>query len=195
MARSLSARVSPACRYVGLIMCSHTRSIHFLFIFGFPPVVYTKKETRKKRERNETLVEEIIPPPKRKLISKKRAKKVATPHKSSLGSPKIPRSSGKSPSPQKKGRGARAEPIQLEGHEFGPPEEEPPVPSLIALENAHLHAFNQLSLVNMRHVNQEEEPNNQQVAVEQRTHVNEVNAQLVCTHGRIPPAKMGGRTR
>jgi hypothetical protein len=26
----LSARVSPACRYVGLIICSHTRSIHFL---------------------------------------------------------------------------------------------------------------------------------------------------------------------
>ena len=81
---------------------------------------------------------------------------MATPRKSSLGSPKIPRSSGKSPSPQKKGKGARAEPIQLEGPEFGPAEE-PPVqtdqPSLIALENAHPHAFDQSSLVNMRHVN------------------------------------------
>ena len=67
-------------------------------------------------------------------------------------------------------------------------------PSLIALENAHLYAFNQLSLANMRHVNQEEEPNNQQMAVEQRTHVNEANAQLVLI-GRIPPTRMGGRTR
>ena len=109
------------------------------------PVVFTKMETRKKRERNETQVEEI-PPPKEKL-SKKRPKKVAAPRKSTLGSPKIPRSTGKSPSPQKKGKGAHAEPIQLEGTEFGPPEE-PPVqtdqPSLIALENAtsmHLTSY------------------------------------------------------
>ena len=125
------------------------------------PVVYTKMETRKKRERNETLVEEI-PPPNQKL-STKRAKKVATPTKSSPGSPKISRSSGKSPSPQKKGKGARAKkPIQLERLELGPPEE-PPVqtnqPSLIALKNAHLqHIFiNQLSL---RHANQEEQATN-----------------------------------
>ena len=143
-------------------------------------------ETRKKRERNETQVEEI-PPPKEKL-SKKRPKKVAAPPKSTLGSPKIPRSTGKSPSPQKKGKGARAEPIQLEGTEFGPPEE-PPVqtdqPSLIALENAYLHAFNQLSLVYMRHVNQEEEANNQQMAVEQQTYVKEANAQLVLTNASL----------
>ena len=131
------------------------------------PVVYTK------------MVEEV-PPPKQKL-NKKQPKKMTLPRKSTLGSPKTPRKRGKSPSPQKKGKGARAE-LQLEGPEFGPPEE-PPVqtnqPSLIALENAHLHAFNQLSLVNMRQVNQEEEANNQQVAVEQRTYVNEANAQLV----------------
>ena len=58
-------------------------------------------------------------------------------------------------------------------------------PSLIALENAHLHAFNQLSIVNMRQVNQEEEANNQQVAVEQRTYVNEANAQLVLTDAAL----------
>ena len=81
-----------------------------------------------------------------------------------------------------------AEPIQLEGPEFRPPEEplvQTDQPSLIALENAHLHAFNQLSLVNMRHVNQEEEPNNQQMAVEQRTQVNEANAQLVLTDASL----------
>ena len=78
----------------------------------------------------------------------------------------------------------------MEGTEFGPPEE-PPVqtdqPSLIALENAHLHhAFNQLSpLVYMRHVNQEEEANNQQMAVEQQTYVNEANAQLVLTNASL----------
>ncbi len=107
--------------------CAHTSSVH------------QDGDSEKKRERNETLVEEV-PPPKKKL-NKKRPKKVATPRKS----PKTPRSTGKSPSPQKKGKRARAKPIQLEGPEFGPPEE-PPMQtdqsSLIALENAHLHAFN-----------------------------------------------------
>ena len=58
-------------------------------------------------------------------------------------------------------------------------------PSLTALENAHLHAFNQLSLANMRHMNQEGEPNNQQVAEEQLAHTNEANAQLVLTDASL----------
>ena len=88
-----------------------------------------------------------------------------------------------------KGTAVRAEPIQLEGSEFGPPEEPPgqtDQPSLIELENAHLQAFiNQLSLVNMRQVNQEEEANNQQMAAEQQTYVNEANAQMVVTNAAL----------
>jgi hypothetical protein len=57
-------------------------------------------------------------------------------------------------------------------------------PSLIALENAHLHALNQLSIVKMRHPNQEES-NNQQLAEEQQTYVNEANAQLVLTEASL----------
>ena len=37
----------------------------------------------------------------------------------------------------------------------------------------------------MRQVNQEEEANNQQVAVEQRNYVNEANAQLVLTDAAL----------
>ena len=57
-------------------------------------------------------------------------------------------------------------------------------PSLIALENAHLHALNQQSIVKMRPPNQEE-PNNQQLAEEQQTYVNEANAQLVLTEASL----------
>ena len=52
-------------------------------------------------------------------------------------------------------------------------------PSLIALENAHLHAFNQLSLVNMRQVDQEGG------AAVQQAYVNEANAQLVLTDAAL----------
>jgi hypothetical protein len=45
--------------------------------------------------------------------------------------------------------------------------------------------LNQLSLVNMRQVNQEEEANNQQVAAEQQTYVNEASAQLVLTDAAL----------
>ena len=58
-------------------------------------------------------------------------------------------------------------------------------PSLIAVENAHLHAFNQLSLVNMRQVDQEGGEANQQMAAVQQTYVNEANAQLVLTDAAL----------
>ena len=94
----------------------------------------------------------------------------------------------KSPTPRKKGAAVRAEQIHLEGPEFGPPEEEPvqtDQPSLTALENAHLHAFNHLSLVSMRQVNQEEGANNQQMAAERQNDINEANAQLVLTDAAL----------
>ena len=138
------------------------------------PAVFTKIETQKKRERNETLVEEV-PPPKEKL-NKKPPKKVAKQRKSTATSKKREKKPAlpKSPTLRKKGTVVRAEQIQLKGPEFGPPEEQPVLndqPSLIALENAHLHAFNQLSLVNMRQVDQEGG------AAVQQTYVNEATRQ------------------
>ena len=146
------------------------------------PVVFTKMETRKKREKNETLVEEV-PPPKEKL-NKKPPKKVAKPSKSTATSKKREKTPAlpKSPTPRKKGTAVRAEQIHLEGPKFGPPEEQPvqnDQPSLIALENAHLHAINQLSLIKMRQVDQEGG------AAVQQTYVNEANAQLVLTEAAL----------
>ena len=98
---------------------------------------------------------------------------MATPSKSSTSSPKraifpaIP----KSQSPKKKGNAVRAESIQLEGPKFGPLEEPiTPANDLPALENAHLHAINQLSLAKMRQLNLEGGVNNQQVAEELLAH-------------------------
>ena len=91
---------------------------------------------------------------------------------------------------RKKGTVVRAEQIQLKGPEFGPPEEQPLLndqPSLIALENAHLHAFNQLSLVNMRQVDQEGG------AAVQQTYVNEATRQTRSWFSRMPPSDANGR--
>ena len=107
------------------------------------PVIFTKMVTRKKPEQKEPLPEEIP------SVTAKRAKKVATPSKSSTSPPKRPRTPAipKSPSPRKKGNAVRAKPIQLDRPEIGPPEETiTPVndlPSLTALENAHLAPCNQ----------------------------------------------------
>ena len=98
--------------------------------------------TRGKPQQKEPLPEEI-PSGKQKTV--KLAKKVATSSKNIATPKKRARTPAlpKSPTPRKKGSSARAEPIHLEGPEFGPPEE-PPVktdqPSLIAHEDAHLHA-------------------------------------------------------
>jgi hypothetical protein len=151
------------------------------------PVIFTKMVTRKKPQQKEPLPEEI---PSGKQKTAKRAKKVATPRKNTATPKKRARTPAlpKSPTPRKKGSAARAEPIQLKGPEFGPPEE-PPVqtdqPSLIALENAHLHALNQLSLAKMRQVHQEDGAHNQQVAAELQTSVNEASAQLVLTDAAL----------
>ena len=125
------------------------------FIFGFCETKYFKIfiliSTGKNVHVWSPFPEEIPP------ATAKRAKKVDTPSKSSTSPPKRARTPTipKSPSPRKRGNAVRgAEPIQLEGPEIGPPEEHiSPVnylPSLIALENAHLHATNQLALVKMR---------------------------------------------
>ena len=130
--------------------------------------------TRGKPQQKEPLPEEI-PSGKQKTV--KRAKKVATSSKNTATPKKRARTPAlpKSPTPRKKGSAARAEPIHLEGPEFGPPED-PPVqndqPSLIAHENAHLHALNQLSLAKMRQVHQEIGANSQQVVAELQTSVN-----------------------
>ena len=153
------------------------------------PVVFTKMVTRKKPEQKEPLPEEISSGERK---ATKRAKKAATPSKNSTSPQKRTRTPAmpKSLPPRKREKAVRAEPIQLEGPEFGPPEE-PPVqtdqPSLTALENAHLlHAFNHLSLVSMRRVNQEEEEaNNQQMATEHQNDINEANAQLVLTDAAL----------
>ena len=145
--------------------------------------------TRKKPQQKEPLPEEI---PSGEQITAKRAKKVATPKKNTATPQKCAKTPAipKSPTPQKKENAIRAEPIQLGGPESGPPEEPPPVqtdqPSLIALENAHLHALkNQLSLAKMRQVHQEDEAHNQQVAAELQTSVNEASAQLVITDAAL----------
>ena len=148
------------------------------------PVIFAKMVTRGKPQQKEPFPEEI-PPRKQKAVKRAKKKwlrrvKTPQPPKSARGlAPALP----KSPTPRKKGSAVRAEPIHLEGPEFGPPED-PPVqndqPSLIAHENAHLHALNQLSLAKMRQVHQEI-ANHQQVAAELQTLVNDASAQLVLT--------------
>ena len=146
------------------------------------PVINIKMKTRKKPERKVPLPEEPrrarappSSPPKRARISAK----------------------AKSPSPLKKENVVRAEPIQLEGSEFGPLEE--PLapanndqPSLTTLENAHLHTINQLSSpTNIRQMNLEGGLNNQQMAEELLAHANEANKRTFCPHGRVPPTQVG----
>ncbi len=150
------------------------------------PVIFTKMVTRGKPQQKEPLPEEI-PLERKKTV--KRAKKVAASSKNTATPKKRARAPAlpKSPTPRKKGSAARAEPIHLEGPEFGPPVETPvqtDQPSLIAHENAHLHALNQLSLAKMRQVHQEI-ANNQQVAAEMQTSVNDASAQLVLTDAAL----------
>ena len=103
-------------------------------MFMRAPVINIKMKTRKKPERKVPLPEEP-----------RRARAPSSPKKRARISAKA-----KSPSLLKKENVVRAEPIQLEGSEFGPLEKPlaPAIndqPSLTALENAHLHAINQLS--------------------------------------------------
>ena len=142
--------------------------------------------TRGKPQQKEPFPEEI-PSGKKKTV--KRAKMMATLGKNTATPKKRARTPAlpKSPTPRKKGSAARAEPINLEGPEFGPPEDQPvqtDQPSLIAHESAHLHALNQLSLAKMRQVHQEI-ANNQQVAAELQTLVNDATAQLVLTDAAL----------
>ncbi len=102
-------------------------------MFMRAPEISIKMKTRKKPEQKVPLPEEL-----------RRARAPSSPKRARISA------KAKSPSPLKKENVVRAEPIQLEGSEFGPLEE--PLapahndqPSLTALENAHLHVINQLS--------------------------------------------------
>jgi hypothetical protein len=150
------------------------------------PIIFTKMVTRGKPQKKDLFPEEI---PSKKEKAVRRAKKGTTSSKNTATPKKRARAPAlpKSPTPRKKGSAARAEPIHLEGPEFGPPVEPPAQtdqPSLIAHENAHLHAMNQLSLAKMRQVHQEI-ANNQQVAAEMQTTVNDASAQLVLTDAAL----------